>query len=100
MQNQTVLVKLFNNATVCLYAATHTKNGIKSTMHPFVPTYASTICKVQGQNFSKIMLWLDCPVVPKGAAYVALSRIRQLKDLLFMTISNPEKYKPTEHFTS
>ena len=77
---------------------THTKDGIKSLTHPFVPAYASTTCKVQGQNLRKIILWLDYPTVPKGTAYVALSRIRQLKDLLFMTMTNPEKYKPIEHF--
>ena len=44
-----------------------------------------TICKVQGQNLGIIILWLNCLLVPKGSAYVALPRIRQLKDLYFIS---------------
>ncbi|PFX30006.1 hypothetical protein AWC38_SpisGene5197 [Stylophora pistillata] len=32
-----------------------------------VPAYASTICKVQGQNLGKEILWLDSPFVPEVA---------------------------------
>lgn len=78
---------------------TKTVDGNRTTCHPSVPAYASTICKVQGQNLGKIILWLDSQLVPKGSAYVALSRIRQLKAPYFITNTDPEQYKPTEHFT-
>lgn len=34
--------------------------------------YSTTICKIQGQTLGKVIIWLDCPFVPVGAAYVAL----------------------------
>ena len=98
MQNQTVFLKLPSENIVAVYPVTSTVDGNRTTCHPFVPAYASTICKVQGQNLGKIILWLDCPFVPKGSAYVALSRIRQLKDPYFISKTDPEQYKPIEHF--
>ena len=78
MQNQMVFLKLPTENVIALYPVTSTVDNIRTTWHPFVPAYASTICKVQGQNLGKIILWLDSPCVPHGSAYVALSRIRQL----------------------
>ena len=98
MQNQTVFLKLPSENIVAVYPVTNTVDGDKTTCHPFVPACASTICKVQGQNLAKIIIWLDCPSVPKGSAYVALSCITQLKDLYFVTKTDPEQYKATEHF--
>lgn len=76
MQNQTVVLKLPDKNIVAVHPVTATLDGPRTTCHPVVLAYASTICKVQGQNLGKIILWLDCPSVPKGPAYVALSRIR------------------------
>lgn len=98
MQNQTVFLKLPTENVIALYPVTSTTDNIRTTCHPFVPAYASTICKVQGQNLGKIILWLDSPCVPHGSAYVALSRIRQLQDLYFVTQTDPEQYKPIEHY--
>ena len=98
MQNQTVLLKLPTENVIAIYLVTSTTDNIRTTCHPFVPAYASTICKVQGQNLGKIILWLDSPCVPHGSAYVALSRIRQLQDLYFATQTDPEQYKPIEHY--
>ncbi|XP_067026465.1 ATP-dependent DNA helicase PIF1-like [Acropora muricata] len=98
MQNATVFLKLSNDHIVAVYPVTATVDDYGRTSHPFVPAYASTICKIQGQNLGKIILWLDTPLVPKGSAYVALSRIRHLKDLFFITETHSEQYSPTEHF--
>ena len=65
MQNKTVFLKLPSEVTVAVYPVTRTVDGNRRTCHPFVRAYASTICKVQGQNLGKIILWLDCPFVPK-----------------------------------
>ena len=97
MQNQTVFLRLPSENIVAVSLVTNTVDSNRTTCHPFVPAYASTICKVQGQNLGKIILWLDCPLVPKGTAYVALSRIRQLKGLYFISKTDPEQYKPFEH---
>ena len=98
MQNATVFLTLPNDHIVAVYPVTTTLDGQNQTSYPFVPAYASTICKVQGQNLGKVILWLDTQLLPKGSAYVALSRIRQLKDLYFITKTHPEQYKPIEHF--
>ena len=98
MQNATVFLKLANEHIVAVYPVSATLDGHRQTSHPFAPAYASTICKIQGQNLGKIILWLDTPLVPKGSAYVALSRIRHLKDLFFITKTHSEQYRPIEHF--
>ena len=98
MQNQTVFLKLPTENVIALYPVKSTVDNVRTTCHPFVPAYASTICKVQGQNLGEIILWLDSPCVPHGSAYVALSRIRQLQDLYFVTQTDPEQYKSIEHF--
>ena len=98
MQNATVFLTLPNDHIVAVYPVTTTLDGQNQTSYHFVPAYASTICKVQGQNLGKVILWLDTQLLPKGSAYVALSRIRQLKNLYFITKTHPEQYKPIEHF--
>ena len=98
MQNATVFLTLPNDHIVAVYPVTTTLDEQNQTSYPFVPAYASTICKVQGQNLGKVILWLDTQLLPKGSAYVALSRIRQLQDLYFITKTHPEQYKPIEHF--
>ncbi|KAK2565005.1 hypothetical protein P5673_011719 [Acropora cervicornis] len=74
--NQTVFLILPSENIVALYPVTKTVDNNKTTCHPFVPAYASTICKVQGQNLGKIILWLDSPCIPRGSAYVALPTLR------------------------
>ena len=49
-----------------------------------------------GQTLRKVIIWLDCPFVPRGTAYVALSRLRTLQDLYFMVYGNPEQFLPVE----
>lgn len=96
MHNTSVFLQLDNNRTVAIYPITDKVDGISRTVYPVVPAYASTICKLQGQTLGKMMLWLDCPVVPCGTAYVALSRIRTLENLHFFTKTNADQYKPVE----
>lgn len=54
------------------------------TSYPFAPAYSTTTCKYQGQNIKHLLIWLDCPVVPPGIAYVALSRVRRRSELSIM----------------
>ena len=98
MHNTSLFLQLDNNRTVAIYPITEKIDGISRTVYPITPAYASTICKVQGQTLGKMILWLDCPVVPCGTAYVALSRIRTLENLHFFTKTNPDQFKPVEHF--
>jgi len=70
--------------------------GNRRIVYPFTPAYSSTISKIQGQNMKKIILWLDCEKVPKGAAYVALSRIARHEDLFFMHKTSVHQYLPVQ----
>jgi hypothetical protein len=36
-------------------------------------------------NLSRVIIWFDCDNVPEGSAYVALSRIQRLEDLVLLT---------------
>ena len=81
----------------CVYPVTLIDQaGNRKTVYPFTPAYSSTITKIQGQNMKKVILWLDCEKVPKGGAYVALSRIRKHEDLLFMHKTSVQQYLPVE----
>ena len=54
----------------------------------FVPIrrwYASTIAKVQGQTLDHVTIWFDMMTLPYGCAYVAISRVRSLNNLWFLT---------------
>ncbi|XP_022809932.1 LOW QUALITY PROTEIN: conglutin beta 1-like [Stylophora pistillata] len=85
MHNATVFLKLPNDSIVAIYAVIQKVENEMRTTYPIVPAYASTICKVQGQNLGKVIVWLDSAFVPEGAAYVAISRLRKLDDLPFLT---------------
>ena len=51
-----------NAAAVINRIAVNITTCHKTTYHPFLPAYPSAICKVQGQNLGKILLWLDCSI--------------------------------------
>jgi hypothetical protein len=50
--------------------------------------------RAKGQTLEKVIIWMDTLHVPAGAGYVALSRVRKLDDLFFMTETCREEYKP------
>ena len=56
--------------------------------YPFVPGYAMTICKSQGQTLDNIIVCFDTASLGPGAAYVALSRVKTLNSIKFLTPSN------------
>lgn len=78
----TLLIELPDKKRAFIYPVTHDVEGQGViTSYPCTPAYARTICKSQGQNLKHLVVWLDCPTVPPGLAYVALSRIRKKSDL-------------------
>ena len=99
MENSTIVLKLRNGNIAGIHLVTGETENRPFVSYPIVPAYASTICKVQGQTLNKIVLWLDCQVVPHGAAYVAMSRIRALKDLMFLVMPKANQIKPVETLT-
>lgn len=61
-----------------------------------VAIHTVTEVREDGSKRVKVIIWLDCPYVPRGTAYVALSRLRILEDLSFMVYGNPEQFLPVE----
>ena len=98
-ENATIVLKLPNGNIVAIHPVTSIVDGKRYVCYPITPAYASTICKIQGQTLSKIVVWLDCKTVPNGAAYVALSRIRQLDDLLFLVMPESKQMTPIQILT-
>ena len=98
-ENTTVVLKLPNGNIVAIHPVTSIVDDKRHVCYPITPAYASTICKIQGQTLSKIVVWLDCKTVPNGAAYVALSRIGRLNDLLFLVMPESRQMKPIQILT-
>jgi hypothetical protein len=66
----------------------------KVTCYPFVPGYALTICKAQGQTLGQCIVWMDSDILGPGSGYVALSRVRTMNDIHFMTPLQQHHFKP------
>ena len=98
-ENATIVLKLPNGNIVAIHPVTSVVDGKRYVCHPITPAYASTICKIQGQTLSKIVVWQDCKTVPNGAAYVALSRIRRLNHLFFLVMPDSIQMKPIQILT-
>ena len=63
------------------------------TCYPFVPGYSLTICKCQGQTLQSAIVWFDCDRLPEGSGYVALSRVKTLQDIKFLTPQQISHFK-------
>ena len=63
-------------------------------IYPIVPAYAFTICKAQGQTLHEVVIYFDVDTVPCGSAYVAVTRVRRLSTLFFLTEPKPVHFKP------
>ena len=79
-----MILKLQNNI-VAIYPVTISRNGHTITLYHVRPAYASTICKAQGQTLGKVAIWFDVDNISPGTAYVALSRVKKLTDVYFLT---------------
>ena len=95
--NTTVILKLPGNKLVATYLVTCDSDNGQKTTYPFRISYANTMCKAQGQNLPKAILWFDQDNIPPGTAYVALSRVGKLSDVLFLTPLKRCFFKPVQH---
>ena len=66
------------------------------TAYAMVPAYAMTISKSEGATIEKLLVWMDCSHVPEGLGYVALSRVRALADIAFLTPMTPTQFQPVQ----
>ena len=72
-QGNTLILRFPDGEHAFVYPVTHYVEGEGDvTRYPLTPAYARTISKSQGQNLKHLLVWLDCPIVPAGLAYVAL----------------------------
>lgn len=95
IESNTVFLKFRNGNIGHIYpVTTQTENGTLKTVVPFMPAYALTIPKAQGQTLSSCVIWLDSTIVAPGGAYVALSRCKKLKDITFMVPITPSQITP------
>lgn len=109
MSGSTVFVKLPNGKVVSVYPVSAIiresendgpeKARIK-TCYPFVPGYALTICKSQGQTLDNVVVWFDTETLGSGTAYVALSRVKSLQNIAFLTPLQLSHFRPVTFETS
>ena len=84
-RNNTLLLKFANGKTTFTHPVTTiTEDGRSRVHYALNPAYCMTICKTQGANIRKLLVWFDCPTVPSGMGYVALSRVRKSEDIKIM----------------
>lgn len=82
MFHNTTFLQLSNGNLVNTYPVTCLdKNDHRRTVYPFVPPYG----KVQGQMLKSAIIWFDVTTVPAGFTYIALSRVKRLRGVFFMT---------------
>ena len=92
--NATLILRLPGDKLVATYPVTSQCESGTNTCYPFRIGYANTMCKAQGQTVGKAILWLDVDNIPPGTAYVALSRVRRLSDVFFLTPLKTTFFKP------
>ena len=56
-----------------------------------------TISKSEGATIDKLLVWMDCTHVPEDLGYVALSRVRVLADIAFLTPMCPTQFMPVQN---
>lgn len=94
-QNNTLLLRFPHGKTSFTHpVTTTTENDLKRVHCALNPAYAMTICKTQGANIRKLLVWFDCPTVPTGMGYVALSRVRKAEDIAILTPITAEQLTP------
>ena len=84
-QGNTLILRFPDDQQAFIYPVTHYVEGEGDvTRYPMTPAYARTISKSQGQNLRHLLVWVDCPLLPAGLAYVALSRVRRKAEISVM----------------
>ena len=96
MENVTIFLKLPSDKLVTIYPVTTVKAGAYVTTYPIRVGYANTMCKAQGQTLSKVISWFDIDAIPPGTAHVALSRVKKLEDILFLTALKTAFFRPVK----
>ena len=94
MHNSSMILELSSGKLVTVYPVTMQRDNDVVTLYPLRLAYANTMCKAQGQTLAKAALWFDIENIPPGSAYVALSRVKKLEDIFFITRLKPTFFRP------
>ena len=94
MHNSTIILELSNGKLVSVYPVTIQHGTSVVTLYPLCSAYANTMCKAQGQALAKAALWFDMEKNPPGSAYVALSCVKKLIEIFFITPLKPTFFRP------
>ena len=94
IENATIIAEVPNGHLINIHPGTQNLNEEKVTVYPCLPGYATTVCKVQGQTLPEVILWIDTDTTHQGTAYVAFSRVKNLRNLYFLTSLTPEHFRP------
>ena len=94
VHHHSIYLKLPNEKIVAVYPVTMKKHVSSTTLYPFCPAYAMTMCKAQGRTLPKVVLWFDRDSIPPGTAYVALSRVKSRNDISFIQKLIPHYFSP------
>lgn len=98
--HNTLLIQFTDQQRAFVYPITHHLEGQgEVTTYPISPAYATTICKCQGQNIQHLLVWLDCPLVPTGLAYVTLSRVCRKQDISILQPMKSSQVTPVKTST-
>jgi hypothetical protein len=98
IRNATIFLKLPRGQIVPIYPVTYLdKDKIPCTCYPFTTCYALTITKAVGLILDKVIVWLDILNIRPGMAYVALSRLRELKNLILLTRITSRQCVPVQN---
>lgn len=90
----TIFLKMPQNKIAAIHPVTDKSDKGYITCYPIRIAYAITMCKSQGQTLAKTILWFDKDNIPPGTGYVALSRVRKLSDVSFLTPLKPCFFTP------
>ena len=92
IKNATIIAQAPNGQLTNIQPVTQIINDKQVTAHPCLPGYATTVRKVQGQTLLEVILWIDTDTTPEGTAYVAFSRVKNVRNLYFLTSLTPEQF--------
>ena len=94
MHNSSIILELSSRKLVTVYPVTMKCDTYVVTLYPLRLAYANTMCKAQGQTLPQAVLWFDIENIPPGSAYVAVSRVKKLADIFFITRLKPTFFRP------
>ena len=99
-ENNTLLLQFLNGKTTFTYPVTTTsEDGLSRVHYALNPAYSMTICKTQGANIKKLIVWFDCPTVPKGMGYMALSRVQKSENIKILSPMVTDQLTPALSWT-